>query len=95
MRFVGVRDFRLKSAAIWKSLVKEKEMVITSNGKPVAVLSSVDEGRLEDSLRAIKRAKALAAFEGVQQKSVAAGLDKTSLKVIDHEILQVRKRHGA
>ena len=36
MRFVSVRELRGKSAAIWKELAQEQEMVITSNGKPIA-----------------------------------------------------------
>ena len=41
MRFVSVRDLRGNSAQVWRLLADEKEMVITSNGKPVAILSSV------------------------------------------------------
>jgi antitoxin (DNA-binding transcriptional repressor) of toxin-antitoxin stability system len=41
MRFVTVREFRGKSAKIWSELAQEKEMVITSRGKPIAILSSV------------------------------------------------------
>ncbi|BCV22168.1 hypothetical protein hamaS1_22370 [Moorella sp. Hama-1] len=41
MRFVTLRELRLKSGEIWRQLQKEGEMVITSNGKPVAVLSKL------------------------------------------------------
>ena len=39
MRFITIRDLRSKSAQIQRELPKEKEMVLTSNGKPIAILS--------------------------------------------------------
>jgi len=42
MKFVTVRDLRLKAAKVWKQLQKEKEMVITSNGKPIALLMKLE-----------------------------------------------------
>ncbi len=94
MQFIGIRDFRSKSASIWKKLGKEKEMVITSNGKPVAVLSAVNEDSLEQSLRTLRRAKAMAALESIQQKAAAAGLNRMSLKDINEEIHKARHARG-
>ena len=34
MKFLSVRDLRSQTAKIWKELPAEKEMVITSNGRP-------------------------------------------------------------
>lgn len=59
MRFVSVRELRGRSAAIWKELAKEKDLVITSNGKPIALLSATSEENLEESLVAVRRARAL------------------------------------
>ncbi|MCK4641448.1 MAG: type II toxin-antitoxin system Phd/YefM family antitoxin, partial [Candidatus Marinimicrobia bacterium] len=42
MKFLSVKDLRAKSAEIWKQLPVEKEMVITNNGRPVAILSSIN-----------------------------------------------------
>ncbi|NTW89032.1 MAG: type II toxin-antitoxin system Phd/YefM family antitoxin, partial [Desulfobulbaceae bacterium] len=39
MKFLSVRDLRGKSAQIWKDLPEEREMVITSNGRPIAILA--------------------------------------------------------
>ena len=49
MRFVSVRELRERSASIWKALVEEKDMVITSNGKPIALLSATSGESLEES----------------------------------------------
>ncbi len=47
MKFIAVRDFRTRSSKIWQELAEEKELVITSNGKPIAILSAVSEDNLE------------------------------------------------
>jgi antitoxin (DNA-binding transcriptional repressor) of toxin-antitoxin stability system len=91
MRFVSVRELRGKSAAIWKELADEKDLVVTSNGKPIALLSATSEELLEESLVAVRRARALAAVTAMQQASLKAGTDRLSLKEIGAEIAAVRK----
>ena len=83
MRFVSVRELRGKSAAIWKELAQEQEMVITSNGKPIALLAATSEELLEESLAALRSARALATVNAMQQTSIKAD--------IDNEIKAVRK----
>ncbi|MCC7264934.1 MAG: type II toxin-antitoxin system Phd/YefM family antitoxin [Candidatus Latescibacteria bacterium] len=91
MRFVSVRELRGRSAAIWKELAAEKDLVVTSNGKPIALLSATSEETLEESLVAVRRARALAAVTAMQQASVKAGTDRLSAKKIEAEIAAVRK----
>jgi len=91
MRFVSVRELRGKSAAIWKELAEEKDLVVTSNGKPIALLSATSEDTLEESLVAVRRARALAAVTAMQQASLKVGADRLSVKEIDAEIAAVRK----
>ena len=94
MRFVSVRDLRGKSAQVWGQLKDEKELVITSNGKPIAILSAVQEDRLEETLAAIRRARAMAALDAIQQRAVKMGLADMTLEEINAEISAVRKsRH--
>ena len=91
MRFVSVRDLRGKSAQIWKRLAHLREMVITSNGKPIAILSATSEETLEESLSAIRTARAMAAVEAMQLKSIETGKDRISLEEIDAEVQAERK----
>ena len=91
MRFVSVRELRGKSAAIWKELAQEQEMVITSNGKPIALLAATSEELLEELLAALRSTRALAAVNAMQQASVKAGTDRLSVADIDDEIKAVRK----
>ncbi len=66
-------------------------MVVTSNGKPIAILSGVTEDTLEKKLLAIRRSLALVALEEMQKKSLELGLDKLSNSEIESEIKAVRK----
>ena len=91
MRFVSVRDLRGKSAQIWKQLVQLREMVITSNGKPIAIISATSEETLEESLSAIRTARAMAAAEAMQLKSIKIGKDRISLEEINAEVQAERK----
>ncbi len=91
MKFVTVRDLRGKSGQVWKDLARERDIVLTSNGKPVAILSAVTERNLEESLVAVRRARAIAAVEKVQSQSLVVGKNKLSLDEINAEIRSVRK----
>ena len=90
MRFVSVRELRGRSAAVWKALAEEKDLVITSNGKPIALLSATTDEFLEESLGAVRRARAQAAASAMQQASLKAGTDRISLDEINAEIAASR-----
>jgi len=92
MKFLSVRDLRSKSAKIWKELLEEREMVITSNGHPVAILSAITGANLEESLSAFRQARAVEAVSSLQRRSVEQGTDKLSMDEINSEINAVRKK---
>ncbi|MCX7012655.1 MAG: type II toxin-antitoxin system prevent-host-death family antitoxin [Candidatus Sumerlaeota bacterium] len=90
MRFVTVRDFRARSAQVWSELAHEKEMVITSNGRPIAVLTAVDERNVEESLQAWRRARATQAIAQIQRDSLRKGTDRITKGEIEAEIRKAR-----
>lgn len=90
MRFISVRDLNTKPKEIWRK-IKDEEVVITSNGKPIALLSGVTEETLEKTVRSIRRSRALIALEEMQKKSIGLGLDKWTDSQIESEIRAVRK----
>lgn len=91
MRFVSVRDLRSRGRQVWKELESEKELVITSNGRPIALLTGVNEKNFEQILRDLRRARALRAIEEMQRASVQASLDKMADEEIEIEIRQARR----
>jgi antitoxin (DNA-binding transcriptional repressor) of toxin-antitoxin stability system len=92
MRFISVRDLRGKSAEIWRELADEREMVVTSNGRPIAILAAVNEASLEASLRAFRRARAVDAVIELQRTSMERGSDALGPAEVDAEIAIVRRK---
>jgi len=92
VRFISVRDLRLKPGEVWKLSKQEKDLIITTNGRPIAILVGITEDTLEEELDAIHRARALRALDSLQQESVFKGTDRLSSAEIDLEISAVRKR---
>lgn len=91
MKFLTVRDLRSKASQIWKELPNEQEMIITNNGRPVAILSSISENNLETSLNSIRRARAIDAVTAMQADSIKNKLNNITLEEINFEINEIRK----
>jgi len=90
MKFLSVRDLKTKSSQVWKELAGQKEMIVTSNGRPIALLSSINENNLEQVLTAFRRARATNAVASIQYESTQKGTDKISMGEINAEIGAVR-----
>jgi antitoxin (DNA-binding transcriptional repressor) of toxin-antitoxin stability system len=95
MQFITIRDLRSKSAKIQRELPQEKEMVLTSNGKPIAILTATSADRIEESLAMIRQVRAMRAVDSMQRRSVKAGTDRMRLEEINKEIAIVRKERQA
>ena len=90
MKFLSVRDLRSKSAQVWRDLDQEKELVVTNNGRPIAVITGVSEDNLEESLAAWRRIRAERAITSMQESSLRKGLDSLSGRDIKDEIQKAR-----
>jgi antitoxin (DNA-binding transcriptional repressor) of toxin-antitoxin stability system len=95
MRFLSVRDLRSKSAQVWQELPAERELIITSNGRPIAILAAINESNLEESLAAFRQARAVEAVASLQLLSARQGTDTISMDDVDAEIRAVRKNRSA
>jgi antitoxin (DNA-binding transcriptional repressor) of toxin-antitoxin stability system len=94
MKFLSVRDLCSKSAQVWKDLPAEGETIITSNGRPIAILAAISESSLEDSLAAFRRARAVDAVADLQRRSVEQGTDRITMDEIEAKIKAVRRRRA-
>jgi len=94
MKFISVRDLRSKSAQVWKELPQEREMIITSNGRPIAIIAAISDSDLEESLSAFRQARAVEAVASLQRRSVEMGNDKMTMDEINAEIKAVRRKRG-
>ncbi len=89
MNFYTVRDLRTTPKVLWEDLSTDGEVVITNNGKPSAILFDIAGGDLEETLKAIRQAKAMIAFNSMRAKAAQKGY--MSEEEIEEEIRKVRK----
>ena len=95
MEFVTIRDLRLKPGEVWDKLRQQREIILTSNGRPVAVIAGVGENDVEETLAALRRARAQAAVSRLRRAAAERGADKLSAVEIEAEIAQVRRERRA
>ena len=95
MKFVSVRDLRNRTSQLWRDLAQERDVIVTSHGKPIAILSATDEDSFERSLSEIRRSRARAALSEIQRDAARRGLDRLSMDEVDGEIKAARARRSA
>lgn len=95
MKFVSVRELRNRTSQLWRDLERERDLIVTSHGKPVAILSATDERSLERALADIRRSRARAALAEIHRDAARRGLDRLSMEEIDAEIKATRLRRPA
>jgi antitoxin (DNA-binding transcriptional repressor) of toxin-antitoxin stability system len=90
MKFITVRDMRTTPAAIWKQLPKDRERIIKNNGRPIALLTPINDTNLEETLKALRRVHAAQAVAAMQVRSKELGNDRLTEEEIDAEIRSSR-----
>ena len=95
MKFVSLQDFRTQTASIRKDLNAEHEIVLTANGRPIAILAQVDEGSFEERLKTLRRARARELLNRIRANAKASGVDKLTMGQIDAIIAKARRQRRA
>ena len=95
MEFVTIRDLRLKPAEVWDKLRRQRELILTSNGRPVAVIAGVREDDVEETVTALRRARAQAAVSRLRRAAGESGMDRLPAAEIEAEIAQARRERRA
>ena len=91
MRFVTIKELRSSTAAIRRDLAADEEIVVTANGRPIALLSPVDGDNLEQELQASRRARARAALDRVRAQARAAGTSGMAMREVEEVVAATRK----
>jgi prevent-host-death family protein len=91
MKFITVRDLRTTPAQVWKELPREQEIVITNNGKPIALLTPLSDADMEDTVAAVRRARAVTALKKIRNLAVKTGRSNMTAEEINREIQEYRK----
>ena len=91
MKFLSTRDLRNRPGYV-RDLIRKEDLVLTANGKPIAMLVGMEEDELEDAARAIRQARAQLALSRLRQQAVRRGANRMSKSEIEAEIRSVRSR---
>ncbi len=89
MRFISVRDFRIRPGKVWEE-AKEQDLVITSNGRPIGVLTRVEAEDLEETLALLRRVRAQMAVSRMRKAAAASGAGQMTPEDVDAEIRRAR-----
>ena len=80
MNFYSIRDLRTDSKSLWQTINGGDEAIITNNGKPAAVMISIPEGYFDESIQAIRQARALIALNSMRIRASKDGY-KTDVEI--------------
>ena len=73
MEFYSARELRTNTKSIWNDLSRDDDVVITNNGKPYALMVGIPEGRFDETVRAIRQARAIAAMDRMRSNAKKTG----------------------
>ena len=70
MDYIAVKDLK-KTRELWSKLDRDRELIITRDGKPSALMISVSPETVDDALREIRRALFSAAVSRARKRAEA------------------------
>jgi hypothetical protein len=94
MESVAVREFRVNPGKIWRKLRKSGRMIVTSTGKPIALLTDIKGHSIEDELRIDALDRGAKAVSELREHAQKYGISDLSQKEIETEIKKSRKQSG-
>jgi antitoxin (DNA-binding transcriptional repressor) of toxin-antitoxin stability system len=91
MQTITVEQLQQNANEILGQLSEEPDFIVTTDGKPVAILTKMVGKDIQSSLAALRRARAIAAVADMQRVAAEAGLDRMTPEEIDEEIRAARQ----
>ena len=95
VKFVSSREIRVNPKPVFDAAGEGNEVVITSRGKPVALLVGVDGDDLEETVRLFRRAKAQAAVSRMRRAASREGTARMSTEELEAEVAAARGERAA
>jgi len=92
MKFISSRDLRINPGKVWKNLENQDPLIITSNGKPIAMMCKTDEDSMEATLEEWRQVRFLKALRESREAARSSGSASLTIDEIDEEIALVRKK---
>lgn len=91
MKFIPSRDLRVRPGQVWKDLQAEREIIVTRNGRPVALMVPIGDGDFEQTVRGLRQARMHQTIRRMQRDAEWRGADKLAAKEIDTVIRRARR----
>jgi PHD/YefM family antitoxin component YafN of YafNO toxin-antitoxin module len=91
---ISINDLQKQLDGQWLVSADKDDLIVTSQGQPVAVLLPISAKSLEPTLSALRSVRAVQAQLALQQAADANGTSDLSMDDIDAEIVAARQtRH--
>jgi antitoxin (DNA-binding transcriptional repressor) of toxin-antitoxin stability system len=91
MKFISIRDLRNDTAGLRRDLQADREIVVTANGRPIAIMTRVDPDTVEEEILAIRRARVRSALSRMRDRARSEGLDRLTMDQIDDIVSRARR----
>lgn len=91
MKTVTIRDFGARPKTIREALARDREAVLTANGRPIALMISVDARSIDQTVETLRHTRGLNARRAIRAESARRGLARLSVKEVDAIIAKTRK----
>lgn len=91
MGFVSIRDMRTRPGEVWQQLAEQGDLIVTSSGRPFALMIAAEGEDIEQLLLALRQAKAQLAVTRMRAQAAAKGLDQLSEEEIEVEVAAARR----
>lgn len=91
MEYVSIRDMRTRAGEVWQQLKEDGDLIVTSNGKPFALMVSLEDEDVEQMIATFRRTRAQMAVSQLRKEAAISGANRLSAAEIDAEIRQARR----
>ena len=91
VKTITIRDLRTRPRQAQETLLEGEEALLTANGRPVALMVPVSGETLDDTLLALRRAKAQMALSAIRAEARAAGTDRLGTRALDEVVASARR----
>ena len=88
-RTITVRELRNTPSEVWEAL-EHDDLVLTSNGEPLAVIARIEGADVEGTLATLRRARAQQAVSRLRAAAREAGTATLATEEIEAEIAAAR-----
>ena len=95
MVFCTTRELRNNPKVVWDALDAQKDVVITNNGKPRALIIDISDDDLLETEKMLRTARATRAVMEIRAEAVKNGTANMSMEEINAEITRYRAEKRA